>query len=189
MKFHDKSSAHLLYFGALFSFLFFSCHTHKRSGLTPDPICGLEGSIIPSTPVPPSTFLSHIRCSPPAALRFSSNIRPSIKRQQRPIDLHNKYTVLKLLTNASEALVRRRVYRTQETKRGVRQYTCVANDGEKVKLLESRKKQVGANWQRAVSGEIFAVPVISKLVSPPAIKTISFFFSVVASISRVSLFV
>jgi len=59
------------------------------------------------------------------------------------------------------------MYRTQETKRGVRQYTCVANDDEKVKLLESRKKEVGANWQRAVSGEVFAVPVISKLVSPP----------------------
>ncbi|CAN0571849.1 unnamed protein product, partial [Ectocarpus sp. 12 AP-2014] len=55
-------------------------------------------------------------------------------------------------------------------KRGVRQYTCVANDEEKVKLLESRKKEVGANWQRAVSGEIFAVPAISKLVSLAVIK-------------------
>lgn len=68
------------------------------------------------------------------------------------------------------------MYGTQETTRGVRQYTCVANDEEKVKLLESRKKQVGANWQRAVGGEIFAVPVISKLVSPPAKKITSFFF-------------
>lgn len=62
----------------------------------------------------------------------------------------------------------RRAYRTQETKRGVRQYTCVAMDEEKIKLLESRKKEVGASWQRAVSGEIFSVPVISKLVSTPA---------------------
>ena len=70
--------------------------------------------------------------------------------------------------NGFEALVRAcpslHVPRTQETKGGVRQYTCVANDDEKVKLLESRRKQVGANWQRAVGGEIFAIPVISKLV-------------------------
>lgn len=68
------------------------------------------------------------------------------------------------------------MYRTQETKRGVRQYTCVANDEEKVKLLHSRKKEVGANWQRAVGGEVFAVPVITKLVSLSAREKTSFFF-------------
>lgn len=71
-----------------------------------------------------------------------------------------------------------RTHRTQETKRGVRQYTCLAMDDEKIKLLETRRNEVGADWQRAVGGEVFAIPVISKLVSPPASVTASLFFSV-----------
>lgn len=54
----------------------------------------------------------------------------------------------------------------QETNRGIRQYTCIdTEDREKIALLMDRRHEVGKDWQRAIGGEIFAVPVVSKLVS------------------------
>lgn len=52
----------------------------------------------------------------------------------------------------------------QETNRGVRQYTCVYIDPSKAGMLVDRSLEPGADWQRAVGEEVFAVPVISKLV-------------------------
>lgn len=178
-KFHDLHASHACSIsGPFLLFLFFLVSHVQAIWRNSRPHSWSPGI---SNPIYPGSsfgfFYRAMGAALPQLCGFHRMYALPSKRQQDTDSVYTTTkTVLKISTNGLGALVGRRMYRTQETKRGVRQYTCVAEDEEKVKLLESRKNQVGVNWQRAVGREVFSVPVISKLVSPPAKTMPNFFF-------------